>query len=480
MCRADMKILVGALTSKPYAFAARAWELKSFESLDFFDGLAGAIRYDVRGTEIMRVLPIRRDSLNEDWISDKVRFMYDGLKRQRILKPYKRVWLNGMGTLLPVSWDKALKEFSSKWTEKVRIEALYGNSLDLETAFTLKGFVSLLGSEGLTSVQGDIRSHYLFQLSFDELEESDLVVLVGCNPRFEAPILNLRLRKAVLRKSAFVALIGNLGDLTYEAFNFGNISAFFSFIEGKSKLSVLYSRASNPKVILGESFCHLEAFLTSTFTKVFPAIISSIYPLRSRLGDLSSFELGLAKDHLLTTFSEVTRWLYLLDQDELDTAKKELFSFAGFNFVVYQGHHGDRSAGLADLVFPGTLPIEKSSIFLNVFGELKRAKFLGFHLGESRIDWKIFVALSNYVGKSLSPDSYSHIVSSLEADFGLFTESRLKTTFDFGTVESPVDVGNSSYSSSIEDFYQNDNITRSSIIMALTSSRFNKMNRVWK
>jgi NADH dehydrogenase/NADH:ubiquinone oxidoreductase subunit G len=473
-------LLVGALTSKPYAFTARAWELKSFDSLDFFDGLGSAVRYDVRGTDVMRILPVRRDQLNEEWISDKVRFMYDGLKRQRILKPYKRVWETSKDYLVPISWDRALREFSNRFSTSTAISGTVGGFTDLETQVSFKRFLSVLGNVNNLVDNCDSSDTYLFNGNLEGLERSDFILLVGNNLRFEAPLLNLRVRKAVLSNKSFVASIGNASLLTYDVHQFGNISSFFSFLEGRNSLSVLFSRALNPLILLGEGFASRADFGMSIFSKRFRDCVNI---LRFSLGNIGAQHVGISTiSNLLRSKLNVlnSNWLYVLAQDELAFDKKELFSFSFFNYVVYQGHHGDRLAGLSDLIFPGVLPMEKSGTFMNCFGDIKTTSFIGFNLGDTRVDWKIFSALLSYLKKTVAFVSYKDLQSYLQVEYCIGVSERSTAFFGKLGLGEVSKVGNSAYSSGIENYYQADNITRSSLILALTVSRINKTVKIWK
>jgi NADH-quinone oxidoreductase subunit G len=476
MCKWVFVVYMGALTSKPYAFTARSWELKSFDSLDFFDGLLTAVRYDLRGTEVMRVLP--RKSQNEEWITDKVRFAYDGFRRQRLYRPYIRVWQDVHSFLVPVSWHYILDELSNfAKLSSFSFDSLAGNFVDLETQLTLKEFTLSLGGTFSDSavvnsnINLDFRNGFLFD--FSSFETSELIILLGCNLRFEAPLLNVKLRRRVNSLCATVVRFGFISNLTYENFCFGGgVNHLLRFITGKEYVSLLISKVNSFFVLLGNSSVSRADGLLNIFNYLKGKLNFTLSVLPLSASSMGVLDLGPVQ-----TFSNLSsyNWLYLLDVDNVQFSGG-FYNFFWYNLVIYQGHHGDINASIADIILPGVLPIERQGTFIDIKGELKQSKFIVPPSGEARIDWKIIVALSDFLKISLPFREFSSLNSKLSS-FGLgslVSKGVLANNLSICSI-----VYNVGFQNIVGDFYLSDSVTRSSLILALTSNRFSKYNKIW-
>lgn len=413
---------VGALTSKPYAFKARPWELRSFETVDVIDSLGSKIRVDIRGTDIMRVLPSQSEELNEDWITDRTRFSYDGLKIQRLYVPMVKMNSN----LVPVSWETVFKissfflnKFISKnlndenylnlfLNRRTSVSGIFGDLADSETLVVLSEFFRELGSTFLIFQDQfisntDFRSAYLLNIPLEVIEKTDLCIIVGLNLRLELPLLNLRIRKAFLQNNALVISFGFVTNLTYRYFQQGNnLDSFFKFLNGKSYASKSLLDASFPIIFVGSYFLKIMSSILSF--EIFKGLIkySNIFTetgwlglnlIDSRISLNSAHDLGLC----YTTFQEDTLldssflYLYGIERSTLKTLPVNSFFFR-----IFQGHSGDMNASMADVVLPGCTFIEKEAMYTTLEGRIQKTKFLLAGLSLSRIDWKIITGFRIY------------------------------------------------------------------------------------
>lgn len=416
---------VGALTSKPYSFRARPWELRSFETVDILDSFGSRIRIDIRGTEVMRVLPSRSEEINEDWITDRTRFSYDGLRAQRLYAPLVRL----DGNLVPVSWDSAflvtaifLDSFAPKLSQikphnylsiyvgpKAPIVGLFGDLVDAETLVVLQVFFAeigdLVGPYFIFSQKEhilldlDFRSSYLLNISFDLLEKVDLFILIGLNPRLELPLLNLRLRKAFLHSNSTVISFGFLTSLTFQCFQQGNnINSVFKFLFGRNYASKCLISSRFPVVLMGlgysKNFVH--NILSSYFLdlKKFSNLITEtgwfgLSIVDSSISSQAARDLGLQYVGFDSHVFLRNSFLYLCGVENLDFFETDDDGCDFFNFKVFHGHSGDRMAFSADVVFPGCTFIEKESLYMNLTGTIQKTKFIFNPPHLARTDWKI-------------------------------------------------------------------------------------------
>lgn len=394
---------VGALTSKPYAFHARPWELKNTESVDVLDAVGSNIRVDSRGVQVMRIQPRTNDDVNEEWISDKTRHAHDGLRFQRLTTPL----VKRGDRFEPATWEDALaaiaeglKQTGAKGDE---IKAVAGHLADTESLVALKDFVNRLGSDNLAIDQAngdkapvhgvDIRSNYLFNSTIPGIEEADAILLVGTNPRHEAAVLNSRIRKSWLHTGLEVGFIGERADTTYGYDYIGaDAKALANFVAGKGPFVEKFKAAKKPLIIVGSAVNeHADGAAVynaiakyveqnkSTFLTPEWNGLSILQRIASRP---AAYEIGFvpSKKAAATT----PKFIYLLNADEVDPK-----SIPKDAFVVYQGHHGDLGAQLADVCLPGAAYTEKSTIWVNTEGRAQLGRAAVPPPGASREDWKI-------------------------------------------------------------------------------------------
>ncbi len=407
---------VGALTSKPYAFVARPWELKKTETIDVMDAVGSNIRVDSRGNAVMRVLPRLNEEINEEWISDKTRYACDGLQRQRLDRPYIRI----DGKLQPASWDEAFATIARR-LEGVpgeKIAALAGDLACTESMVALRELMEKLGSGNMdcrqdgAKLDASDRASYLFNTTIAGLEEADLILLVGTNPRWEAPLVNARIRKRYLKGGLKVLNIGAPHDLTYPVEELGNDPRLLEEITaGKHAAMEAIKAAKRPVVILG-----MGALARADGADILAAVkhlaaktpliqngwngFNVLHTAASRVGAL---DIGFVPQDggrdIVGIFEGIEKKeidvLYLLGVDEIDPR------YFGEAFVIYQGHHGDHGASRADVILPGAAYTEKNATYVNLEGRPQRAIQAVFPPGEAKEDWKIIRALSERLGMPL-------------------------------------------------------------------------------
>jgi NADH-quinone oxidoreductase subunit G len=398
---------VGALTNKPYAFHGRPWELQHTASIDVLDAVGSNIYIDVRDHKVLRITPRINEDINEEWISDKTRFAYDGLACQRLDKPYIRK----NKKLIPCTWDEALQAIS-KQLSKVKpaeIAALTGDLVDQESQLALRMLLDVLDVKNRdcrvdgAMIPYDHRSHYLFNTTIKNLENADAILLVGCNPRHEATMVNARIHKAVHNTCA-VALIGEQLDLTYPYQFLGNEPSVLNELQKDSHpFNKILKTAKNPVVILGTS-CFLDANSVAILHQVnelhkkFNVQVNILHTAAGRVGGL---DVGFVPASGGRNFREIIdgtktgdiKFLYLLNVD-IDA------DFSN-TFVVYQGHHGDLGAAQADVILPGAAYTEKTATYVNMEGKSQQTKQALLPPGDAKEDWKILRALSEILNKPL-------------------------------------------------------------------------------
>ncbi|NKB57073.1 MAG: NADH-quinone oxidoreductase subunit G [Alphaproteobacteria bacterium] len=479
---------VGALTSKPYSFVARPWELRKTETIDALDATGSNIRIDARGNEVLRVLPRLNEDVNEEWISDKTRFACDGLRRQRLDKPYVR---NAEGKLAPAEWDEAFEAIAArvKGVDSSKIAALAGDLCDAESMFALKALMAALGSQNLDCRQDGAkldptnRVAYLFNTGIAGVEEADACLIIGSNPRWEAPLVNARLRKRWLRGNFSVGVVGPRSDLTFDSdYLGGGTDTLRQIADGSHPFASTLKNAERLMLILG-----MGALARSDGAAVLAAAraiadstgmiddgwngFNVLHTAAARVGGLDlgfvPGDGGLDTNGILDgAGSGAVEIVYLLGADEIDTQKLEKA------FVIYQGHHGDAGAHAADVILPGAAYTEKSGTYVNTEGRVQQGRVAAFPPGDAREDWTIIRALSAKVGHTLPFDDLPALRKQLHAACPHFTrlDDPDKAVWrDFGTVGT---MDAAPFVASISNFYMTDPISRASETMAKCTQEF--------
>ncbi len=429
---------VGALTSKPYAFNARPWELRKTESIDVMDAQGSNIRVDARGPQVMRVLPRLNEEVNEEWISDKARHACDGLVRQRLDRPYVRV----NGKLKPASWAEAFAAIAAKvrGTTAAKMAAVVG---DLAAAEEIKALKDLMASLGVTNldcrqdgakITGGPRQTYLFNTSIAGIEAADAILLVGANPRWDAPVLNARIRKAWLASPLKVANIGPAVDLTYPVEQLGtDIAVLAAIANGSHPFAKVLKDAKRPMIILGSGLLtradgaaalSLAARIAGDSGMIGPAGSAAeggwngFNILHTAASRVAALDLGFVPGQGGRDVAGIVDgaqkgeidFIYLLGADEFDVAH------LGRAFVVYQGSHGDAGAHHADVILPGAAYTEKEGTYVNFEGRVQRAERAVFPPGEAKEDWAILRALSDHLGVRLPYDDRAALRAAMVKD----------------------------------------------------------------
>jgi NADH-quinone oxidoreductase subunit G len=468
---------VGALTSKPYAFTARSWELKSTESIDVMDAVGSNIRVDARGAAVMRFLPRLHEDVNEEWISDKTRFVYDGLKKRRLDRPYVRK----SGKLQEASWAEAFDAIKKKLKglKGEEVAGLVGDLADMEAMIALKGLLSDLGSTRVearadgAAIDASVRSGYLMNSTIAGIEDADFLLMVGTNPRTEAPLVNTRIRKSVRHLGLKVANIGSAEDLTYKVEELGDDAALLEqILAGKHDVAKALKAAERPMILIGQG-----ALKRGDGAAILKAVrdIADKYCMRddwngfnmlhtaaSRVG---AMDLGLASDggiDAILADAEVGKLkaVFNLGADEVDTAALKNV------FTVYIGTHGDEGVKHADVILPAAAYTEKSGTYINTEGRVQLTRKAVFAPGEAREDWTIFRALSDVLGNTLPYDNLGQLRQKLTEAVPHITaidETPMAEWGDFGTKGS-IDAGG--IAPAVDNFYLTNPIARASDIMA--------------
>ncbi len=478
---------VGALTSKPYAFTARSWELRKTESIDVLDAVGSNIRVDARGREVVRVLPRLNEDVNEEWISDKTRFAYDGLSRQRLDTPYVRQG----GKLKPVSWDAAFAAIAErlKGVDGAKIAAIAGDLACAESMLALKDLMAALGSNNIDCRQDGAkldaanRSSYLFNTTIAGIEEADACLLVGTNPRWEAPLVNARLRKRWLAGGFPVGLIGAPVDLTYEAQHLGAGPATLKEVfDGKHDFAKALKAADRPMIVLGMAALAREdgAAILSTGVEIAEAFgmiaegWNGFNVLHTAAARVAGLDLGFAPGEggrdvetiLAGAQDGGVEVVYLLGADEIDMNR------LGSAFVIYQGHHGDAGAHRADVILPGAAYTEKDATYVSLEGRVQRTARAAFPPGEAREDWTILRALSAVLGHTLTYDSLPALRTRLEDAAPSFAGRGTIRPATWKPFKSEEQMLEAPFGAAVSDFYMTDPICRASETMAQCSTLY--------
>src|SRR5712691_7352254 len=474
---------VGALTSKPYAFAARPWELNKTESIDVMDAVGCAIRVDTRGREVMRILPRVNDDVNEEWISDKTRHVVDGLRTQRLDQPYIREG----GTLHPASWRDAFEAIAAKVkaAPAQRIGAIVGDLAAVEETFALKDLMTRLGVANLDCRQDGAaldpkrgRASYLFNATIAGIEKADALLIVGCNPRREAAVLNARIRKRWRTSGLPVGLIGERADLTYPYDYLGAGPDTLSEVAaGRNELGALLKKAEHPLVVVGMAALARPdgAAVASLAAQAAQGAGTDgwngyciLHTAAARVGALDvGFVPGAGgRDAAQMGAAGALDVAFLLGADEIDVAPGA--------FVVYIGTHGDHGAHRADVILPGAAYPEKSGIFVNTEGRVQMATRATFPPGEAREDWAILRALSEVLGRKLPYDSLASLRAALFKAHPQLQRIDQIVLADAADIRKLADRGGTpdkmTFQPAIADFYLTNPIARASAVMAECSA----------
>ena len=472
---------VGALTSKPYAFKARPWELNKTESIDVFDAMGSSIRIDTLGKKTLRVLPRMNEEINEEWISDKSRFAIDGLSKQRIDIPY----LLKDGKLVIAEWDEVLVNITQEISKrgKENTLALSGKFTDIETLFSAKYFLQSLGSNYFDCRYDNVqfienqRASYLFNSSIQEIDNADAILLIGTNPRWEACVLNARIRKAYINNDCKIGLIGKKLDLTYKYEHLSDsIEHINDLLNNNSPFSEVLKNSKKSLIIIGNSAINYrdgEEVLNacSEIAKKYNVAnnnFNGFNILQQDISKVGAVDIGFYNHDFAQNFDQniknhINKFnpvVFLLSSDEIN------HSILEGAFIVYFGHHGDDLAQLADIVLPTPAYTEKSSTYMNMEGRVLQTTRCYHPLGVSKEEWKIFRALSNNFSQKLKFNNLSELRNEISNLFPVFKEINYlppSSKLDFG---SSTKIEDRVLEYNIKNFYMTDVISRASITMA--------------
>ena len=468
---------VGALTSKPYVFEARPWELKKTETIDVMDAVGSNIRVDTYGWEVKRILPRINEDINEEWISDKTRYACDGLLNQRLDTPFIK-YKNGKFD--KASWKEVyniIKE-KIKSTESTKICGFTGDLINMETLYMFKEFFNKsLNSKNLESRSNHVylnpekRENYLFNSSINGIEESDFIFLIGTNPRFEATILNARIRKSYLKNKTEIISLNNIGDLTYPYKKLeGNIDTIKEIINDQHAVSAKIKEAKKPIIIFGQSALESKfgkyIFESIKFYLIKNKKISddwnSLNTISENASTVGSLDLGIykTKDGSNEVLSDLENHkyeiVYLLGQDSLKFKKQN-------EFIIYQGSHGDEGAEIADVILPGPAYTEQNGYFTNLEGKLQKAYKASYPPGEAKEDWQIINELSEIINNKKIFNDKAELDNSMLNYLNLFKENNLSKKYS--------ELANLSFESEKiiikdNDYYYSNSIARASKTMS--------------
>ena len=475
---------VGALTSKPYAFKARSWELRHCETIDVLDAVCSNIRVDTRGLEVMRILPRLNEDINEEWISDKTRFSYDGLKLQRLDKPY----IKKNGQMLPSTWEEVFNVIAKKInnTPGNKIAAIAGDLVDCESVLLLKELMHKLGSSNIECRQdGSVvpthnRAFYLFNTGISKIENADLCLLINTNIRLEAPIINARLRKRYLHGGFTIANLGIYNNFNYSVKNLGNNCLVLDdILHDRIPFSELLKCAENPMLIIGQDALIGEngnaIFTLSTkIAEKFGMLrndwngFNVLHKAAARVGALDigfvpNFSGNIISNIIDGVSSGEVEILYLLGADELEISRSKS------SFIIYQGHHGDRGAQIADVILPGAAYTEKNATYVNTEGRAQRTNIAVSPPGLAKEDWLIIKELSKYLKVDMQYDNLYQVRGKLSTLGQQFYEENIGSLVSnqWVSVDGSIALKKDSvFISKDFNFYMTNPISRASIVMA--------------
>ncbi len=471
---------VGALNSKPYQYRARTWELRKTESVDVMDAVGSNIRVDARGNEVMRILPRLHEDVNEEWISDKSRFAYDGLKYRRLDVPMVR----RDGRLIEASWREAFRSLADRMASLPgeRMAFVVGDLVDAESMVLVRELAERLGCPHLdcrqdgARIEGRVRAEYLFNTTIAGIERADFCLLVGTNPRWEAPLVNARLRKRWRMGGFRVARIGAPFDLTYPVEDIGEgPETLRAVAEGKHEICEALERAERPMLVLGTGAVAREdgaavLALAHRIAERFGLVQedwNGYNLLHTAAGRVAGLDLGLLPGEggrdlagiLEGVEAGEIELVWLLGADEIDVSRLTNA------FVVYQGHHGDRAAPIADLILPGAAYTEKNATWVNLEGRPQHGRLAVFPPGEAREDWKILRAASEAIGRTVPLDTIFAVRARMAELAPHLARTDTVTPAEWGKFGKRGRLAKAPFVSPIEDFYLTNPIARASEVM---------------
>ncbi|NRB00451.1 MAG: NADH-quinone oxidoreductase subunit G [Rhodobacteraceae bacterium] len=451
---------VGALTSKPYAFTARPWELTKTETIDVMDALGSNIRVDTKGREVMRILPRNNDGVNEEWISDKTRFVWDGLRRQRLDRPYIRE----NGKLRPASWPEALTAAASAMKGASKVAGLIGDLSSVEAAWSLKQLVEGLGgqvecrTDGAKLPAGN-RSAYVGTATIEDIDSSEAIMLIGCNPRAEAPVLNARIRKAWTR-GANVGVVGEAVDLTYEYSHLGAGPATLTELLGRDHSGVQEKQSI---IIVGQAALMREdgEAVLAQAQALAASTASGLLILHTAAGRVGALDAGCVTDGGVMAALEGADVVYALGTDEGDIP-------AGPT-VIYQGSHGDRGAHRANIILPGAAYTEEQGLFVNTEGRPQLALRAAFAPGDAKENWAVLRALSAELGATQEWNSIAGLRHALVAEVPHLASIDVVPENEVVALPGG-EISDAPFGSAVSDHYLTNPIARASQLMAELSA----------
>ncbi len=462
---------VGALTSKPYVFEARPWELKKTETIDVMDAVGSNIRVDTYGWEVKRVLPRINEEINEEWISDKTRYACDGLKNQRLDTPY----IKNNNKLEKTSWSEVYKKIFEKISETPsdKIAGITGDMNNMETLFSIKEFFEkIIKSKNLDSRSDDFyvnsneRMNYVFNTKIEGLEESDLILLIGTNPRFEATILNSRIRKAYLKNKTKIYSVGDVGDLTYpyEVLD-NNTKLIKDIINNKNVMSEKIINSKKPTIIIGQSILKMKSGIY-IFEEIKKYLLknskisndwNSLNVLSRNASTVGAYDLDIlsSKNGENITLKKIQenqfKIIFLFGQDDLKFKKSK-------EFIIYIGSHGNKGAEIADIILPGVAYTEQDGYFTNLEGKIQKAYKASYPPGDSKEDWKIINELSALLKRKNLYDNKDELINSMMNFLELNKESKSFELPNYDFFEENITVDEI-------DYYHSNVVARSSKTM---------------
>jgi NADH-quinone oxidoreductase subunit G len=483
---------VGALTSAPYQFAARPWELRKTLSVDVMDAVGSNIRVDARGRQVMRVLPRVNEAINEEWIADKTRHACDGLSRQRLDRPFLR---GADGKLAPASWEQAFQAIAGRLEGLAgdKIAAIAGDLCDAESMFALKDLMTRLGSPNLECRQDGAKTgsgprvSYLFNTTIAGIEEADAILIVGANPRWEAPLVNARIRKRFLQTGLPVGVVGEAVDLTYETQYLGaGPESLAEIAEGKGAFDKILSDAERPMIVVGSGAlvradspavlaqCRAMAEAFGAAGATAPEGWNGFNVLQRAASRVGALDLGFLPSEGGRDLAGILDGceqgaidlVWLLGADEIDMAR------LGKAFVVYQGHHGDAGAHRADVILPGAAYTEKHGTYVNMEGRVQLGRMAAYPPGDAREDWTIARAFSEVIGQPLGYDNLGELRQRLVEHNPVFGEVDQVASASWAAFGEAGTISPEAFASPIGNYYMTDPISRASETMAKCTEVF--------
>ena len=462
---------VGALTSKPYVYEARPWELKKTETIDVMDAVGSNIRVDTYGWEVKRVLPRINEDINEEWISDKTRYACDGLKNQRLDTPY----LKNKNKFEKITWEEAYVKIFEKIsvTPSDKIAGITGDMTNMETLYIIKDFFEkTIKSKNLESrienyyVNSSSRNNYLFNSKITGIEESDLIILIGTNPRYEATILNSRIRKVYKKNNTKIYSIGDVGDLTYPYVKLENSTKIINeIINNNNELSKIINDSKKPIIIIGQSALKLNssAYIFEELKKYLMKINkinndwNSLNVLSNNASTVGSYDLNIlsSKNEKNITLEKIKKndfdVIFLFGQENLKFKKKN-------EFIIYIGSHGDRGAEMADIILPGASYTEQDGYFTNLEGKIQKAYQASYPPGVAKEDWKIINELSAYLKRKNLFSNKDELIKSMKNYLNLYKDKKDFDIPEYKFIEEKIHVDDI-------DYYHSNSIARASKTM---------------